>query len=409
MWFRFFLAGWSLLFIVFFLWLASHQSVEGAYLGRYSRTFFVLLFSVGSLVFLSALSQLTCIYKHLYPLRIEILLFIVSTGLSVGAAESIIRILDPLEFSYFEEISRYRSDLLADSSRISKHRPRFEETYQKVKVRTNEYGFRDRPLGKKEKDELRFLLLGDSVAFGWGVRAEDTFSRKLEPLLREKFQRPVKTVNTSVVGYNTVQEYATLTSFAEVVDPDMVFLLYVRNDVEIYPPFNPGAEKELNELSGKSPPEIIFHILKKSWIFGLGYWASNHGGGSKHFKIFSPEGASLSIIDSRGTKESLDSLVKIAKFCQGRKIPFIAFYYRTKQELSIQSTISEQLFQEILKIGNTHQFPVIDVEPWWGSRKMRSLTNSVIDSHPNKLGHELLAIGMAEFLEEYGNGLKMPN
>ena len=246
MWFRIFLGGWFLLFLVFFIFLANHQSAEGAYLGRYSGKYFVLLLGVGSLVLLSGISQLNWVYNYLFQFRKEILLLIVSAGLSVGAMEFIIRLVDPLGISYLEGASRYHLDKLADSSRIFKHRPGLDETYQNVKVRTNEYGFRDRPLGKKEKDELRILLLGDSVTLGSGVRVEDTYARKLEPILRSKFQRPVRTVNTAVGGYNTVQEYATLTSFAEVIDPDMVLLLYVGNDVEtIDPPFDPWSQKEL--------------------------------------------------------------------------------------------------------------------------------------------------------------------
>ena len=33
----------------------------------------------------------------------------------------------------------------------------------------NELGMRDRKLEKKRDGELRILLLGDSVTFGWGV------------------------------------------------------------------------------------------------------------------------------------------------------------------------------------------------------------------------------------------------
>ena len=43
---------------------------------------------------------------------------------------------------------------------------------------------------------------------------------------------------------------------------------------------------------------------------------------------------------------------------------------------------------------------------------MRSMTNSVVASHPNRLGHELLAIVMADFLGKfgkYGIDLKMRN
>jgi lysophospholipase L1-like esterase len=404
MWFRIFLGSFSLAFSVLLIWLAHHQSGDGAIFGRYSGRYFLFLLGVGSLVLLSGISQINCVYQHIFRFRKELILLLASVGISVGATEFIIRLVDPLGISYFQDSSRYHLDKLADSSRVFKHRPELDETYQKVKVRTNEHGFRDRPLREKQKDELRILLLGDSVTFGVGVRAEDTFGRKLESVLRSNLNRPVRTVNTGVGGYNTVQEYATLTSFAEVIDPDMVFLLYVMNDIEINdPPFNPWSHKE---LKGKSPPEILNILLKKSWIYRLGFFVSSYA--------FTSDSSEIPSLDKdwRGIKESRDSLAKIANFCQARKIPFVTFFYRPKNVSSIKPSIGDQLFQEILSVGNKHQFPVVDIEPWWGSRNMRSMTNSVVDSHPNRLGHEVLAIGMADFLGKfgkYGIDLKMRN
>jgi hypothetical protein len=136
--------------------------------------------------------------------------------------------------------------------------------------------------------------------------------------------------------------------------------------------------------------------MKKSRTYRLGYFVSSYAMPSDHSEILSLDN------DWRGVKESLESLANIAKFCQARKLPFVTFFYRSKDLSSIQPSFSDLLFQEILSVGNKHKFPVIDVEPWWGSRNMRSVTNSVVDAHPNKHGHELLAIGMADFLGKYG-------
>jgi hypothetical protein len=51
-------------------------------------------------------------------------------------------------------------------------------------VNTNSVGLRDDEISwQRERSEIRILLLGDSISFGHGVLAEQTFSYHLERLL----------------------------------------------------------------------------------------------------------------------------------------------------------------------------------------------------------------------------------
>ena len=391
MWFRIFLGSWSLIFLAFFVWLASHQSEEGFIFGRYSFPYFVLLLIVAILVLMSLFAQCRFFYVRLYSLRREIVLVIVSIGATLVATEISIELIDPLGISYFREATHYHLDKIADSTRVFKHRPGLQRIYQGVDVSINEHGFRDRSLEVKQKNEMRVLLLGDSVTFGWGVPEEDTFSRKLEAMLTNHWKRPVRTVNTGVGGYNTVQEYATLITFAGDIDPDVVILLYVLNDVEVNdPPFDPWSARA---LKGKSPPETLDIILRKRWLYRLGYFGFNW--------VFSRQAQALDK-NGRGFKESVEALGAIATFCQERHIRFVTFFYRPKEPASVKASFSDQLFGEVRDVGIEHDFPVLDIEPWWKGRNMREVTNSVVDSHPNKLGHEVLAKGMADFLLKQG-------
>ena len=78
--------------------------------------------------------------------------------------------------------------------------------YQGVTISTNALGFRDRELERKQDGELRILLLGDSITFGYGVSAEETYGRKLEAILASRLGRRVRTVNAGIGGFNTVQD-----------------------------------------------------------------------------------------------------------------------------------------------------------------------------------------------------------
>jgi lysophospholipase L1-like esterase len=389
MWFRLFVASWSGAFLALLGWLATQQSSESSILGRYSPRYFTLLLGIAALVTISLLAQWPAFYRRLHTVRREILLTLSSVLISLVIVEVAIRVFDPLGVSYFQEAARYHLDKLPDPLLVYKHAPGLQRTYQGVRVFINELGLRDRNPEKKQDGELRILLLGDSVTFGWGVPIEATFGRKLESTLASKLERPVRTVNTGVGGYNTVQEYAVLRAYADVIEPDIVVLLYVKNDIEPNDsPFDPWPQVS---LQGKSPPEAITILLWKSWLYRLGRFVFQYS--------HSHDPASLDK-NSRGVKESMDTLSAMATFCREHIMNFVTFFYQTKGEPL--AGFSSTLFSEIQIIGQHDSFPVANVGAWWGDVDMRSVTNSTVDSHPNERGHAILAAGMADFLMTHG-------
>ena len=252
-------------------------------------------------------------------------------------------------------------------------------------------GLRDRELDRKQAGELRILLLGDSVTFGWGVPIEATFGRQLETLLASKQKGRVRTVNSGVGGYNTVQEHAFLRSFVDTIEPEMVVLLYVRNDIDSNDsPFDPRAELDLR---GKTPPDVIRILLGKSWLYRIGLFALRYSRPARRTSLDQK---------ARGVKESMDALINIAALCRNRGIDFVTFFYRSRRESTAIPSVTDELFATIRDIGHKHGFPVIDVGAWWGNVDMRSISNSTVDRHPNQRGHEILAVGMAEVLMKNG-------
>ena len=220
---------------------------------------------------------------------------------------------------------------------------------------------------------------------------EATFGRRLESLLAAKREGPVRTINAGVGGYNTVQEYAVLRSLVDTVEPEMVLLLYVRNDIESNdPPFDPWAELDLHK---KTPPDVIRILLGKSWLYRLGLFAVRYSHPARRASLDKK---------ARGVKESLSALKSIAALCRNRGINFVTFFYRSTIESTAIPSVTDELFATIRDMGHEHGFPVIDVGVWWGNVDMRSITNSTVDRHPNQRGHEILAVGMADFLVKNG-------
>jgi lysophospholipase L1-like esterase len=121
------------------------------------------------------------------------------------------------------------------------HAPNRQAVLMGVDFRTNSRGLRDREFSyDKPPGRLRVLMLGDSLTVGWGVRMEDTFSKRIEATLRNR-GLDVEVINTGVGNYDTIQEVAYFLSEGIKYQPDIVVLNYFINDAEPVPPSKPPS------------------------------------------------------------------------------------------------------------------------------------------------------------------------
>lgn len=94
------------------------------------------------------------------------------------------------------------------------------------RIQNNSCGFRDRERAREKGDRRRIVVLGDSTAWGWGVEAEERFSDLMERMLPGW-----EVLNLAQAGYSTDQELLVLETEGFAYRPDIVFLLFDRNDV----------------------------------------------------------------------------------------------------------------------------------------------------------------------------------
>ena len=101
-----------------------------------------------------------------------------------------------------------------------------------VPIRTNSLGLRSPEIeDTKPTDTTRILVLGDSVAFGWGVRSEDTFASQLASLLATVYpDKRFEVINAGVSGYGTWQELQWLKQTGVDLQPDVVIVQTHLND-----------------------------------------------------------------------------------------------------------------------------------------------------------------------------------
>ncbi len=372
--------GWAL-----FARLAVHRSRSPEYLGRYSPEYLLFLGLV--LLLVLALTALA-IVGHRHPAALRIVRFGAALGLTCGAtavsliaAEVLVRSVDLLGVSMFEEVTRYVLDLEADDALVYKHRADLDTVYQGVPFRTNGLGLRDRPVPEPSPDLLRVLVLGDSVTLGWGVPVEATFARQLEPALEARVGRRVHSINAGVSGYNTQQELAFLKRHVVSMAPDLVVLVYVENDVE------PQARNMLDMRERwENPPGASAWLLRWSWLYRL-----------VHFVVPDHVGASARPPDTTGWTASMEALAEAQRVARGRGVPFATFLFRM-----LPDDVTDALQRDIARVAEAEGFPFFDTLSWFDGVSIRSVINSFVDTHPNAEGHRIVAEGIARTLAESG-------
>jgi lysophospholipase L1-like esterase len=382
--FRLFLVCSTLAGVALLARMSTHVSFHARVLGRYSIPYFLLLLGVATATITTVLLHHPFFYRRVHRFRWPAVVSVGAGVMLLVATEFAVRVFDPLGISHFEESARLWMDYVPDPSLVFRLPAHLQNTYQGVTISTNALGFRDREIEPKTEGELRILLLGDSITFGYGVPIEETYGRKLESILTSQVDRPVRTVNAGMGGFNTVQEYAFLKDHGAAIDPDVVTLMYLPNDVDsANPPFDPRA----NIYADAS--KMTRFLLDKSWLLRLAYFASSE---SETDRVASTK------MDAPGVTDSLNALRKMAAHCRKHGARFATFFYREPAESPDATRFSEELFSRLTKVGVEGGFPVIDVRPWWGNSSQRSVTNSVVDWHPNAHAHDILAAGIAKVL-----------
>ena len=93
---------------------------------------------------------------------------------------------------------------------------------------TNSHGFRmTREVARaRPDDEYRIFTIGDSSAFGLGVKDDETFPAVLERHLAARTDREVLSINTACPGHTSAQGRILLDRYGESMKPDLLVWAY---------------------------------------------------------------------------------------------------------------------------------------------------------------------------------------
>ena len=117
------------------------------------------------------------------------------------------------------------------------HRVKPDNTFAWVSVpsHTDAFGMRVRPAGWPEPDQPRWVVLGDSVAFGLGVADDQTYAARLEAHVAARWQGsgpPPAVLTVAAPGWNLASSTRWLRNHLDRYAPELVVLLPVDNDLE---------------------------------------------------------------------------------------------------------------------------------------------------------------------------------
>jgi lysophospholipase L1-like esterase len=267
-------------------------------------------------------------------------------------------------------------------------RPGFDGyTAYGVHVRINSLGLRSPEIPiPKPPGTHRVLVLGDSVTFGAGVNEAETFSRKLESMLRHDLDCPVDVVNAGISGYGSVQELDVLEHEGLQVQPDVVVVYHIENDNEVMHPHTSPVAVFLKD-----------HVFYRSYLVSTGLFAYLRLRWLVHAATRGGDVASLRAEvrnwDARpGTADSLDALRQIAAVARARGLPVVLASHPGGPILD--ATIDARRNTLLREVANETGMTFVDMRPAFVPYAGEDLAVSERNHHPNGRGHSIIAAAL---------------
>jgi len=202
-------------------------------------------------------------------------------------------------------------------------------------VRINADGLRGAPLLEDSASE-RFVAVGDSVTFGYGVREEDTWIAQLSAELAD-LGHPMEPVNAGLSGAGLRYYHSFLQRRCSELAPDRVLVGLVINDIATYPEDTATAEKPVHRrrLGAQLNHALMTHShvytasvpLAKGLAYRTGLLDLNDNPGFAFVALDSPSPAQQSAWDS--SLSLLDDIADEVDRC-GARFTLVMFPVETQ-------------------------------------------------------------------------------
>ncbi len=300
-------------------------------------------------------------------------LVIVSVIVCLGLAEGALRLKNSAMNNYDIEMWRYGKTLkmrTGDAELPIDHVKSSSAVLQNVTIRINSYGLRGGPVTPLPSGERRILVLGNSIALGWGVPEEDTLEAQLQTMLAAH-GAPAQVLNGGMGNCDAQQYVARFFKNFATLSPTDIVVLYNMRDAEVVVP---GAENPVLRYS---------ELAVTLWT---AYQRLFHKGG---MNVLVDHYRDVNRVDAPGFIAMKRSLAKLAQYAKahGARI-FLAMAPETHDLVDYPFAYAHELMG---RVAAEEGYTYIDLLP-----AMRNIPPDKIfvmpgDPHPNRLGHELMA------------------
>lgn len=254
-------------------------------------------------------------------------------------------------------------------------------------LRTNEFGFRDRPIGPKKPGERRMVVLGDSFTVSAGVDFEDIYTARLEKKLG------ARVLNLAVGGYNVVQYALVLQEVGLGLQPDLVVVaLFPDNDFS-----NDTYETNFQVASAKASVEP-----ERTWYEELYVYRAYGTRLQNKVKSLFPAAKAPAGGNAReegpAWQENVAALGTIARITAERGIPLKVIILPHTWNFEKQRPLFARVQKECDRLALT----CLNLLESFIARGVpeASLRLNALDAHPNERYNEIVADEVGKFLKK---------
>jgi hypothetical protein len=242
----------------------------------------------------------------------------------------------------------------------------------------NSHGYRGYDFTPKNQGHFRIISIGDSIAFGEGVKYEDTYSRIIEKRLRAK-NSTTEVYNLGINGYGIRDEVASLKNNLNQYQPDLVIWDYTLNDISHGAIFEwyISMDKKKKRTLIKTPSRFINYIQNKLW------------------KLYSSEAFVDYILEiyqsDRYWHELTLYLKRVNNLIKEKDAKLLILIFPQLDALEKKAYVFKPIHIKLAKYFKHSNIPFIDFTDIFQENDPSSLKVHYLDAHPNEIAHKLIA------------------
>lgn len=276
---------------------------------------------------------------------------------------------------------------------------------------------------EKPSNIKRILVLGDSVAWGWGVKREETFSKQLEGLLNHDLpQKRYEVINAGVSNTNTTHQLNVLKNKGAVpvypsvmkgvgmaYKPDLVLVSYVLNDT--HHTFVKHDQTHDALLLGNLQFNMGPYAIPLP--FKIDYFLSKNSRFYKFFMVrydrllnrLGMRQALKEILaayneDSSGWLSVRRSLFIMSNITKRSNVKIVMFIWPSLVKDMKEKYAFKNVHQKIRTFASQYEIPAYDLLKTFEDFNGEKFHVAIGDAHPNAEGHQMAAQAMYDFITD---------